>query len=150
MTPNDGQPTAGARVRAKLAARRRKKPKIVWRPHHFTGASLAERLASRVVVNPETGCHVWSSTLSTGGYGRVLVSAHRLAWELAHGPIPGGLLVLHKCDNPPCCNPEHLFLGTIADNMADKIRKGRGRNGWTGKLPPRSPERSLAPPGSPD
>ena len=137
--PDDGRRTSGARVRAKLAARARKKPRVVWRPHHFTGASLAERLRSRIVVDPKTGCHVWSSTLSTGGYGRVLVSAHRLAWELKHGPIPNGLLVLHRCDNPPCCNPEHLFLGTATDNMADKTRKGRARNGHTGRLPPRPP-----------
>jgi hypothetical protein len=131
---NEGRKTSGARVRAKIAARNRKKPTIVWRPHHFTGASLAERLRSRLVEDPTTGCHVWTSTLATGGYGRVLVSAHRLAWELAHGPIPDGLLVLHRCDNPPCCNPEHLFLGTVADNMADKTAKGRARNRYTGKL----------------
>ena len=112
----------------------RKKPTIVWRPHNFTGASLAEKLRSRVVVDPETGCHNWTGTMGDKGYGLVLISAHRLAYELAHGPIPDGLLVLHKCDNPPCCNPEHLFLGTSADNTADKMRKGRHRNGATGKL----------------
>lgn len=124
-----------ARAERDRSAPPRKKPTIVWRPHHFTGASLKERLRSRVVPDPETGCHVWSSTLSTGGYGRVLVSGHRLAYELANGPIPEGLLVLHKCDNPACCNPDHLFLGTAGDNMADKSRKGRHRNGYTGKLP---------------
>lgn len=50
---------------------------------------------------------------------------HRLAWIEAHGPIPEGMHVLHKCDNPPCYNIEHLFLGTPADNAADKMRKGR-------------------------
>lgn len=64
------------------------------------------------------------------GYGIVCVRyretrAHRLAWELANGAIPSGQCVLHKCDNPPCCNPGHLFLGTKGDNAMDKARKVR-------------------------
>lgn len=60
--------------------------------------------------------------------GKVL-KTHRIAWELANGPIPDGLSVCHSCDNPPCCNVEHLFLGTHADNMADMIAKKRDRPG---------------------
>lgn len=54
--------------------------------------------------------------------------AHCLVWEYTYGPVPDGLHVLHRCDNPPCCNPEHLFLGTPLDNMRDKVAKGRHAN----------------------
>ena len=54
-----------------------------------------------------------------------MVKAHLMAYVAAYGPIPQGLCVLHKWDNPPCCTPEHLFLGTLADNAADRDRKGR-------------------------
>jgi hypothetical protein len=60
--------------------------------------------------------------------------AHRWAWEQAHGPIPAGLVVMHICDNPPCINIEHLQLGTVAENNADRSRKGRTARhaGWVG------------------
>jgi hypothetical protein len=60
--------------------------------------------------------------------------AHRVAWTLANGPIPAGMHVLHTCDNPPCCNPGHLWLGTQADNMADMARKGRTSNQFLRRL----------------
>lgn len=68
------------------------------------------------------------------GYGRIYkdgrnVTTHRASWELANGTIPAGLWVLHRCDNPPCVNPAHLFLGTNRDNIADRHAKGRDASG---------------------
>ena len=92
----------------------------------------AERLASKLVRMPN-GCLEWTGYTDRGGYGRIgvngkLVGTHRLAWELAFGPIPDGMDALHHCDNPPCCDTEKcLFLGTHDDNMADMAAKGRAQ-----------------------
>lgn len=92
---------------------------------------LAERFWGRVDRSggPDA-CWEWTKGRHRQGYGKIKVDrrhlfAHRVAWELTHGTIPDGLLVLHKCDNPPCCNPAHLFLGTHQDNSDDMIAKGR-------------------------
>lgn len=78
----------------------------------------------------KTNCWNWIGGKFRGGYGRVHVSrrtnlAHRVAWELVFGEIPKDLLCLHKCDNPSCVNPNHLFLGTQQDNINDMKKKGR-------------------------
>lgn len=77
-------------------------------------------------------CWPWIGYLAPNGYGRFTVAtdqrarkAHRVAYELAVGPIPDGLLVRHSCDNPPCCNPTHLSVGTQVDNMRDARDRGR-------------------------
>lgn len=89
-------------------------------------------------------CHPWTAARDRG-YGKFTIRgkgqfrAHRLAYELTIGPIPEGLNVLHHCDNPPCCNPAHLFLGTQQDNVNDMYAKGRGNcstgeRSWRAKL----------------
>lgn len=79
-------------------------------------------------------CWIWKGCLHHTGYGIIRINyqnvqAHRASWELHNGEIPEGLWVLHHCDNPPCVNPEHLFLGTNVDNMRDKLQKGRAMQG---------------------
>lgn len=76
------------------------------------------------------GCIVWTAHKDKKGYGRLATSggevlAHRIAYAMHFGAFPRNLHVLHRCDNPSCVNPHHLFLGTNQDNMADKVRKGR-------------------------
>ena len=83
-------------------------------------------------TDKSTDCWIWQRGRNTGGYGTLFWGdkrwyAHRLAYTLANGPIPKGLHVCHKCDNPPCINPGHLFVGTARDNALDMVRKGRHR-----------------------
>ena len=83
----------------------------------------------------DSGCIEWTGRLDRKGYGRTTaptgeVLTHRIAYAMHHGTVPDGLHVLHRCDNPKCVNPRHLFLGTNDDNMADKVRKGRTVSLW--------------------
>ena len=93
---------------------------------------ISERLKNRHVIDSDTDCWNWSGNTSGNGYGRIrhkgrYICAHRASYIVRIGEIPDGLLVLHKCDNRGCVNPDHLFLGTHKDNMQDMLSKGRGR-----------------------
>lgn len=111
--------------------RRHTKGRFHRAPHHLTAS---ERLDFYSMPEPNSGCHLWLLSAGVHGYGTLEVDgrywlAHRLAWTVARGPIPEGGVICHKCDVRTCINPDHLFLGTHADNVADKIAKGRGNNG---------------------
>lgn len=95
---------------------------------------LEQRLRYYSPVGPADECWIWTGALNKG-YGSMSMpgslkrEAHIVAWEIANGELANGRIVRHSCDNPPCTNPAHLFLGTHADNVADKVAKGRQSRG---------------------
>lgn len=98
----------------------------------YARPTVAERFWPKVDMTGD-GCWEWqASRFRRPPYGQFQYEgrphvAHRIAWILSNGPIPEGKKVLHSCDNPPCCRPSHLFIGTDSDNMKDMISKGRGK-----------------------
>lgn len=99
-------------------------------------SSEKERIEKNIKVD-NNGCWIWQKYTSKDGYGRLgagsrsdntktLILAHRYSYLVYVGEIPKGMCVCHKCDNPPCVNPEHLFIGTVKDNMHDRDKKKRG------------------------
>lgn len=100
---------------------------------------LIDRFNAKWVEDKASGCWLWTASLGGPmGYGQIKLSkqpkrrpeyAHRVSYMIFHGEIPEGGHICHRCDNPKCVNPEHLFLGSHAINNADKVAKGRGRGG---------------------
>lgn len=95
-----------------------------------TGRTVRDRYLSKVKIGKKNECWEWEGSLDKDGRGTFKFNGHsypqgRFAWLMYRGPIPSGLFVCHHCDNPSCCNPQHLFLGTHQDNMRDRTLKGR-------------------------
>lgn len=96
--------------------------------------SMEERFWPKVAKGGPGECWIWAGAKTHKGYGMFRPGgsaahhlAHRASYEMEVGPIPPGLYVMHKCDNPSCVRPDHLQTGTAWDNMQDKVQKGRGR-----------------------
>jgi len=99
-----------------------------------------ERLMDRLTYEPNTGCWLWPGNINHKGYGQIgvgksgMATTHKTAFLHFKGEIAPGLQIMHSCDVPCCCNPDHLRLGTHQDNVDDKMRKGRHVAGRTNKL----------------
>lgn len=98
-------------------------------PKTYTGP-MFNKVQAHLEYEPNSGCWLWSGAIAGAGYGvtsrsKRMMYVHRIAWEHFNGRIPFDKLVLHKCDTPPCANPDHLFLGTNMENTHDMMRKRR-------------------------
>lgn len=101
---------------------------MAWTP-------VIDRLTARLFQDPNSGCWLYEGRVNKYGYGkiggrkRITYATHRVSYQHYVGTIPEGMLVCHKCDTPSCCNPNHLFLGSNADNVADRTSKRRDARG---------------------
>ncbi len=133
-----------------LAQSRRRRKSNVVPPLAATLQShqipAAKRFWSKVDIRGPDECWPWTGATASNGYGNKWYEekddkAHRVAWIVTNGPIPGGVVIRHDCDNPPCCNPAHLLDGTHKDNSDDKIRRGRHARGEKIGMSETPPER---------
>ena len=111
-----------------------KRARVAPRSPDWMTRSANQRFDEKWVGEPNSGCWLWDAAVHRKGYGAFqsgngLVSAHRFSWERVNGPLPVGVHVLHKCDVSACVNPDHLFIGSNADNVKDAIKKGRTAKG---------------------
>lgn len=116
-------------TRCSTACRRR--ARLRWHDEQNRTAATAASLEARVTKLPEApGCWLWEGAVIPNGYGQIVLFgrpeyAHRAMWRAVHGAIEDGLFVCHRCDVRCCVRPDHLFLGSNADNVADMVQKGR-------------------------
>ena len=88
-------------------------------------------LFDKCYFDPTSGCWLWIRARTWAGYGKAgfgdkILAVHRMIWELNSGDIPDGRILCHKCDTPPCCNPDHMYVGTFAENSEEMMQRGRG------------------------
>jgi len=97
------------------------------------GLPLKQKLYSKIIIDEKTDCWNWQGGKNNIGYGLIrdgkrMRTTHRVSYELNNGQIPTNLVVCHKCDNPKCINPDHLWVGTRKDNTQDMMKKGRHKS----------------------